>query len=68
VNLREDQVHHAVEQLLLVGDVVVKRHRAGIELSTQPAHAERFDALVVGESEGLAHDALLAQRDRSSWA
>jgi hypothetical protein len=39
-DLLEHQVDHAVQELVLVGDVVVERHRSGAELVGEHAHAE----------------------------
>ena len=52
VDLAEDQVDHAVEDVVLVGDVVVERHRLDAELLREPAHRERADALRVGQRDG----------------
>ena len=45
--------HHRVvderQQLVLGADVVVERHRAGIELGGEAAHRERVEALGVGD-------------------
>ena len=44
LDLAEDDVDHAVEELVLVGDVLVERHRHDAELLREAAHAERLRA------------------------
>src|SRR3954462_11114682 len=61
LELAEDHVNHAVEQVLLVGDVVVQRHRPAPELLSNPAHAQRLQATGVGEVERGANHAPPAQ-------
>jgi len=62
LDLAEDDVDHAVEELLLVRDVVVERHRAGAELVRKPANRQRLEPLALRErNRGLEH-ALPAQR------
>ena len=61
VDLADDDVEHAVEHLLLVGEVLVERHRDDAELLREPAHAERVDAVPVGERDGGGQDPLPAQ-------
>ena len=62
VELADDGVDHAVEQRLLVGDVVVQRHRLDPELLAEPAHRQRAETLVVGEGHGRLQDEVSAQR------
>src|SRR4029453_2345463 len=57
-DLAEDRVDHAVEEVVLVGDVVVERHRGAAELLAELAHAEGLDAVSVGEVDGGAQDTL----------
>ena len=47
----EHEVEHPVEQVLLVRDVAVERHRLEPELLAEPAHRQRLDAGRVGELE-----------------
>ena len=49
LDLARDEVDHSDEDLVLVRDVVVERHRLDAEVLGEPAHAERVDALAVGE-------------------
>ena len=56
-------VDHAVEELVLVGDVVVERHRLDPERFAELAHAERRDPALVGERDGDAEHPLAGQRD-----
>jgi hypothetical protein len=62
LDLAEDEVDHAVEDLVLVGDVVVQRHRLHAEGLGELAHGEGGDARLVGELDGGTQDPLLAQR------
>ena len=62
IDLADDDVEHAVEQLVLVGEVLVERHRHHVELLREPAHAERIGSLPVGERDGRGQDPLPAQR------
>jgi hypothetical protein len=54
-------VDHAVEQLVLARDVVVKRCRLDVELLRQLPHAELSDAALVGQRNGGREHALSAQ-------
>ena len=61
--LREHEVEHPVEQVVLVRDVAVEGHRLEAELVTEPAHRQRLDARAVGELERHAQDAVAAEWD-----
>ena len=61
LDLAEDDVDHPVEELFLVGDVVVERHRACAELVCELAHRQRFEPVARGERDGGSQHALLAQ-------
>src|SRR5271166_5786059 len=63
VDLAEDQVDHAIEELVLVGHVVVERHGFDPEGVAELAHAERRDPTLVGEGDGSKQHSLPAQRD-----
>ena len=52
VDLAEDQVDHAVEELVLVGHMVVQRHGLDPEGVAELAHTERRDPALVGEGDG----------------
>src|SRR5262249_53236732 len=62
-----DLLHHvlgdAVEDVLLVGDVVVQRHRLGADELAEAAHGERGDALLIGDTYGGPQDAVPGERD-----
>ena len=62
LDLAEDDVDHAIEELLLVRDVLVERHRHDAELLCEPAHAERFEPGLVGEGDGGLQHTSAAQR------
>ena len=49
VDLARDELDHAVEDVVLVGHVVVQRHRLDAELLGELAHAERLDPTLVGK-------------------
>ena len=63
-----DLLHHAiddgVEQVVLVGDVAIQRHRLDAEGLAEMAHGEGFDPLGVGRCDGQLDDACAGQR----WA
>ena len=65
-DLAKRGVEDAVQDGVLVGDVVVERHRLDPELVGQLAHAERVDPAFVGEGDGGAQDAISAQGDAAS--
>jgi hypothetical protein len=62
LDLGEDQVDHAVEQVAAVGHVVVQRHRLDAELLGQLAHRQLLDAARVGQRDRGAQHALTAER------
>src|SRR6476660_1919132 len=67
LDLAEDDVDERGEDLVLVGDVVVDRHRLGAELLRQRADGERSQTAGVGDRErGLDH--ALAGQPRSPAA
>ena len=61
LDLAHDEVGDPVQQVVLVRDVVVERHRLDPELLPEPAHAERLDPVVVGERDGGTEHALSRQ-------
>ena len=61
LDLAEDDVDHPVEELLLVGDVVVEGHRARAELVAELAHRQRVDPVARGKRHGGLQHALPAQ-------
>ena len=57
LDLAEDDVDHAIEELILVRHVLVERHRHHAELLREPAHAEPFKPVLVCERHGsLEHE------------
>ena len=61
LDLFEDDLDHAVEQFVLVCDVLVERHRRSAELLSEVPHAQRVDSVAVGELDGCADDARSTQ-------
>src|SRR6202035_2914317 len=58
LNLAEDQIDEPIEDVLLIGDMVVERHRLDSKLLSEPAHGERLDPLGVGQNQRGAEDSL----------
>ena len=62
-----DLLHHvlgdAVEDVFLVGDVVVERHRLGPDDLREAAHGERGETLLVGDADRRAQHPIPAERD-----
>lgn len=61
IDLADDYVDHAVEQLLFIPHVLVERHWYDAELLGDLAHARRLDTPLIGEVNGSAQDAIPAQ-------
>src|SRR5581483_2580825 len=61
LDLVDDEVDDAVDEVALVGDVVVQRHRLDAEGGRELAHRERLDPALVGEPQGGGEDALPAE-------
>jgi hypothetical protein len=61
LDLTEDDVDHPVDQLDLVGHVVVERHRRDAQLVGELAHRQRLEPVAVGEGHGGLEDALSAE-------
>ena len=68
LDLARDQLDDAVQEVVLVGHVVVERHRLDPELLAELAHAERLDPAFVRERDRGAQHPLPAQRDAGLWA
>ena len=49
LDLAEDEVDDAVDEVVLVGEVVVEGHRLDAELLAELAHAERLEPALIGE-------------------
>jgi len=47
------QIGHAVEQVVLVGHVVVQRHGLHPEALPQPSHRQSREAVLVGQRHGF---------------
>ena len=62
-DLANDGINHPVQQVVLVGDVVVERHRLDRQLLAEPAHAQRVDPPSVRELNGSRQHALPVERD-----
>ena len=63
LDLPDHDVDDAVEDVLLVPDVVVERHRVDTEDLAELAHADGVTAASIGEVEGSLKHPLLAQRE-----
>jgi hypothetical protein len=61
--LLEDEIEDSVEQVVLVRDVVVERHRLESEHLPELAHRHRLDPALVRERERRLQDALPAERN-----
>jgi hypothetical protein len=61
LRIRVGRIDHAVQQLVLVGHVLVQRNRHDAELLGELAHAECVDTAVIGQGDGGAQNPLLAQ-------
>ena len=59
--LVQDEVEDAVEDVVLVGDVVVERHRLEAERLAELAHRQRLDPALVGELERRLQDPVAAE-------
>jgi hypothetical protein len=60
-DLGEHQVDHGVEEIALVGDVVIERHRLDPEFLCEPPHRQGVDAVGIGEVDGGARRPLAAE-------
>jgi hypothetical protein len=60
IDLGDDEVDHAVEQLIPAGYVLVEGHRDDGQLFGQLAHAQGFDACCVGQGYGAVQRRLQA--------
>ncbi len=54
--LSHERVEHEIEQVVLVVDVPVQRHRARAQFPGDPPHADRVGALGVSDRDGGPHD------------
>jgi len=53
-DVAQHQVGDAIEDVVLVGHVVVQRHRLDPDLPAEPAHGQRVDPALVGKHDGGA--------------
>src|SRR5262249_35845845 len=58
------RIQHEIQQIFLVRDMPVQRHRACTDLRGEATHSQRLQALSVGQLDGGAHDLLT----REPWA
>src|SRR6185295_17901058 len=63
LDLARHRVDDPVQEVVLVGHVVVERHRLDAELLTELAHAERLEPALVGERDRRAQDPLPPEGD-----
>ncbi len=59
----DEAVHHAVEELLLAGDVAVERHRLDAEGLPEAAHRQPREALLVDVGDRGVEDPSAVERD-----
>lgn len=62
-DLIDDDVDHAVQELFLVGNVLVERHRYDAQFLREVAHAQRLDPGRVGERDGGPQHAIPVESD-----
>src|SRR5437660_11778754 len=62
LELAQDQIDDAVQEVVLIGDVVVERHGLDAQHLPELAHGERVDPILIDELDGGAHYAIPAQR------
>jgi adenine/guanine phosphoribosyltransferase-like PRPP-binding protein len=65
--LAEDDLDHAVEQVVLVDDVLVQGHGHSAELLSEAAHAQGLDAVGVGVRDRTVQDPVAAQCEAACW-
>ncbi len=51
IDLADDEVHHPADEVVLVGHVLVERHRHHVERLRQAAHGEGVQARLAGECD-----------------
>ena len=62
VDLAEDRLEQAVEQVVLVADMAVERHRVDAELLAELAHAQGLDSASIRELDRDEEDSLARER------
>ena len=67
LDLREDEVHEPVEEILLVADVAVERHRFCADCPGDPLHRHGLEAVPVGELQRGLEDLRATQPCRPTW-
>ncbi len=63
VDLADDDIDDPIEDVVLVLDMVVQRHRIDPEFLAELAHAHGLTAASIGELDGGPQHPLLAQRE-----
>lgn len=58
LELVQDEIDDAVQEVVLVGHVVVERHRLDAERITEPAHGEAVQTFTVRQLHGRAKQAI----------
>jgi hypothetical protein len=61
VDFADDEVGDAPEQVVLVADMRIERHRLDAERLADPAHADRIDALAIRQADRRAQHPLARQ-------
>src|SRR2546426_4056064 len=61
LDLAHDQLDDAIEQVVLAPDMPVHGHRVDAELLTELTHAQRLDAIAIGEADGSPEHTLPGQ-------
>jgi hypothetical protein len=67
LDLRHHQLDDPLEDVVLVANVVIQRHRLHAQLLGQPAHRQRVDPARIGELHGRAQDAFAAEWSAAIW-
>ena len=67
VDAPHDGIDHRVQQIVLVADMVVKRHRLHPQLPSQSAHAQAFHAACIGQRKCHLGDPGAGQAGSAGW-
>jgi hypothetical protein len=59
--LADDELDDPIEDRLLVGDVLVERHRLDTELGAQAPHGQRLESVPIGQVDGGLQNPFSAQ-------
>src|SRR5438309_8383286 len=63
IDLADDHIDHSVQELFLVGHMLVERHRDDPQLLSEISHAQCFDPDVIGKGDGGAEHPVPTQLD-----